>query len=61
MKYKEFWVFLFFLGLFLFNWPFLDIFSLVLPYYFFGLWSLFILVVCIVASLKETEGRGRDV
>lgn len=61
MKNKEFWVFLFFLGALLFNWPFLDIFSLILPYYFFGLWSLFILVVCIVATLKETEGRDTDV
>jgi len=61
MKNKEFWVFLFFLGVFLFNWPFLNIFSLILPYYFFGLWSLFILVVCIVATLKETEGRDTDV
>jgi len=61
MKNKEFWVFLFFLGTFLFNWPFLDIFSLVLPYYFFAVWSLFILIVFIVATLKETEGRDSDV
>jgi hypothetical protein len=61
MKNKEFWVFLFFLGTLLFNWPFLDIFSLVLPYYFFGLWGLFILVVCIVSSLKEPKGRKTDV
>ncbi len=61
MKNKEFWVFLFFLGTLLFNWPFLDIFSLVLPYYFFGVWSLFILVVFIVATLKENKGRGTDV
>jgi len=61
MKNREFWVFLFFLGTLLFNWPFLDIFSLVLPYYFFGVWSLFILLVCIVATLKETKDRGTDV
>ncbi|MBI5848418.1 MAG: hypothetical protein HZB31_10820 [Nitrospirae bacterium] len=61
MKNKEFWVFLFILGALLFNWPFLDIFSLVLPYYFFGVWSLFILVVCIVASLKGNKGRDTDV
>ena len=57
MKNREFWVFLFFLGTILFNWPFLDIFSLVLPYYFFGLWSLFILLVATVATLKESKGR----
>lgn len=61
MKNKEFWVFLFFLGTLLFNWPFLDIFSLVLPYYFFGLWSLFILVVCIVASMREAKDRNTNV
>jgi len=61
MKNREFLVFLFFLGTLLFNWPFLDIFSLVLPYYLFGVWSLFILLVCIVATLKETEDRGTDV
>jgi hypothetical protein len=61
MKNKEFWIFLFFLGTLLFNWPFLDIFSLVLPYYFFGVWSFFILVVGIVATLKETKGRDTDV
>ena len=44
MNNREVWVFLFLLGLLLFNWPFLDIFSLSLPYYLFGLWGLFILV-----------------
>jgi len=61
MKNKEFWVFLFFIGTLLFSWPFLDIFSLVLPYYFFAAWSLFILVVYLVTSLKETKGRDTDV
>lgn len=61
MKNREFWVFLFFLGTLLFNWPFLDIFSLVLPHYFFTVWILFILLVYIVATLKETKGRDTDV
>ncbi len=61
MKNKEFWVFLFFLGTLLFNWPFLDIFSLVLPYYLFCVWSLFILVVCIVSTSNKTKGRDTDV
>lgn len=61
MKNKEFWVFLFFMGAFLFNWPFLDIFSLVLPYYLFGVWSLFIFVVFIVSTLKGAKGRDKDV
>lgn len=61
MKNKEFWVFLFFLGTLLFNWPFLDIFSLVLPFYFLVAWGLFILIVGIVANLKKTEDRKTDV
>ncbi len=61
MKYREFWVFLFFLGILLFNWPFVDIFSLVLPHYFLAVWSLFILVVFVVATVMEIKGRDTDV
>ena len=61
MNNKEFWVFLFFLGTLLFNWPFLDIFNMVLPYYFLGVWGLFILVVCIVVTINEKTGKNNDV
>jgi len=61
MNNKEFWVFLFFLGTLLFNWPFLDIFNMVLPYYFLGVWGLFILVVCAVVTINEKTGKNNDV
>lgn len=61
MNNKEFWVFLFFLGALLFNWPFLDIFNMVLPYYFLGLWALFILVVCVVVTVSNKRGKNNNV
>lgn len=61
MNNKEFWVFLFFLGALLFNWPFLDIFNMVLPYYFLGLWALFILVVCVVVTVSNKRGKDNNV
>ena len=61
MDKKEFWLFLFFLGTLLFNWPFLDIFNMVLPFYFLGVWGLFILVVCVVVTIGEKRGKNRDV
>jgi len=42
---KELWPFLFIMGMLLLNWPFLDVFSLSLPYYLFGVWGLFIIVM----------------
>lgn len=61
MNNKEFWVFLFFLGTLLFNWPFLDIFNMVLPYYFLGVWGLFILAVCVVVTINKKTGKDGDV
>jgi hypothetical protein len=57
MRNKEVWFFLFFLGTLLFNWPFLDIFSMSLPVYLFGTWAVFILMVNILirSSLKEDK------
>jgi hypothetical protein len=57
MRNKEVWFFLFFLGTLLFNWPFLDIFSMSLPVYLFGTWAVFILMVSILirSSLKEDK------
>jgi hypothetical protein len=42
MGNKEIWLFLFFLGVLLFNWPFLSIFGGSLPYYLFIMWGVFI-------------------
>jgi hypothetical protein len=61
MNNKEFWIFLFSFGVLLFNWPFLDIFNMVLPLYFLGVWGLFILVVSVVVTISETRGKDGDV
>jgi hypothetical protein len=61
MNNKEFWIFLFCFGVLLFNWPFLDIFNMVLPLYFLGVWGLFILVVSVVVTISERRGKDGDV
>jgi len=45
MGNKELWFFLFLCGVLLFNWPFLEIFDLSLPFYLFGVWGAFIIAV----------------
>lgn len=45
----------FFLGTLLLNWPFLDIFSLSLPYYLFGVWGLFIIVMGFFISKTDKQ------
>ena len=45
MGNKELWFFLFLCGVLLFNWPFLEIFDLYLPYYLFGVWGALIIAV----------------
>lgn len=55
MNNKELWPFLFFLGTLLLNWPFLDIFSLSLPYYLFGVWGLFIIVMGFFISKTDKQ------
>jgi len=57
MKNKEIWVFIFFLGTLLLNWPFLEIFSMMLPLYLFGVWGLFILVVSIFINIFARENK----
>lgn len=54
-------MFLFVLGTLLFNWPFLDIFNMVLPSYFLGAWGLFILVVYVVVTVNKKTGKNGDV
>jgi len=56
MNNRERWVFLFLLGLLLFNWPFLEIFSLSLPYYLFGIWGLYVLMLHIVVTVIQRRG-----
>jgi len=61
MNSKELLPFLFLIGMLLFNWPLLDIFSISLPYYLFGVWGLFIVVVGILITLIRRRETDRDV
>ncbi|MDA8104113.1 MAG: hypothetical protein M0Z71_01910 [Nitrospiraceae bacterium] len=56
MNNRERWFFLFLVGTLLFNWPFLSIFSLSLPFYLFGLWAAFIIVISLF--IRKTNNRG---
>jgi len=60
MKNREFWFFLFFLGVSLFNWPFLDMFGMSLMYYFPIVWLLFIFVVSMAIRVSDREDRVRN-
>ena len=57
MNNKELWPFLFILGTLLLNWPFLDIFNLSLPYYLFGVWGLFIIVMGFFISKTNKQNN----
>lgn len=59
MSNKELWPFLFLIGTLLLNWPFLDIFSLSLPYYLFAVWGLFIAGVGIFVRKTGREDKDR--
>ena len=61
MGNKELWFFLFFFGVFLFNWPFLEIFEHSLPYYLFIVWGAFIVVVVAVIRKMNNKQGGRRV
>ena len=60
MNSKELWAFLFLVGALLFNWPFLNIFNMSLPYYLFGLWGVFIALVAFLISADKGRS-GKDV
>lgn len=53
MKNKEVWPFIFLVGLLLFNWPIVNLFEAVLPYYLYVTWSCFILAIGLLAGLKS--------
>ena len=56
---KDILVFLFFLGILLFNWPFLVIFGLSLPYYLFGVWGIFIIIIGITINKAGKPRNNR--
>ena len=59
MSNKEIWFFLFFFGVLLFNWPFLEVFALSLPYYLFIIWGVFIIVVFVVIKKINKQSSWR--
>lgn len=59
--HKETWPFLFFLGVFLFNWPFLDLFRAFMPYYIFVVWGLFILAIGLLINYSNRKKKDFDV
>ncbi len=61
MNSRELLPFLFLIGMLLFNWPLLDIFGMSLPYYLFGAWGLFIIVVGLLITVTRKENKGKDV
>lgn len=59
MGAKEFWVFIFSLGLLLINWPFLYIFGSSLPAYLFLVWGGFILLLGLsIARIHKKSKPG---
>jgi hypothetical protein len=61
MKNKELWPFLFFVGLLCFNWPMMDLFAAVLPYYLYSVWALFILTIGWLITLKQRRDKEQNV
>ena len=55
MGNKELWFFLFLCGVLLFNWPFLEIFDLSLPFYLFGVWGALIIAVGFVIKKMNRQ------
>lgn len=52
---NEIVIFIFLLGLLIFNWPFMKIFNFSLPIYLFVFWFLFIAVIMIYSFVKKTD------
>jgi len=55
---RDIWIFLFFIGLLLFSWPFLSIFKDSLPIYLFAGWFIFIVLIFIASIFSEREDSG---
>jgi ABC-type uncharacterized transport system fused permease/ATPase subunit len=55
---KDIWVFLFFSGMLLFNWPIISIFKDNFTIYPFLVWIILILLIFITTFLTEKEDRG---
>jgi hypothetical protein len=53
---RDFWIFLFVIGLILFSWPFMSIFMDDLVLYLFSAWLLLIVLVFLAVRRKGNEG-----
>jgi hypothetical protein len=61
MNNKEIWIFVFFVGTLLFNWPILETVKAVLPYYLYGAWALFVATLALLVYLKKNGKGDKDV
>ena len=61
MKNKEVWPFIFLIGLLAFNWPMIDLFEAVLPYYLYSTWVLFIVVIGVLSTVKGRAEKNKNV
>ncbi len=55
---RDVWIFLFLLGLVVFNWPFISIFRENFTIYPFVVWFLLILAIILTNLLPDREDRG---
>lgn len=55
---REIWLFLFFLGLVLFSWPFLNIFRNRLSLYLYIVWIVFIGFIFFASVFSDREDGG---
>lgn len=55
---NDIWIFLFFLGVIFFGWPFVGIFKSALPAYLFAVWIVFIILLFVASILSEREDGG---
>lgn len=60
MESKELWIFIFLIGIVLFNWPFLHIHGGGLTTYLFGVWILFILVMGVFITILKKHKTDHD-
>ncbi len=55
---KERWVFVFLLGVLVFNWPLLGIFGSSLPYMLYVLWAILIFCIWLLNSIDSGQDNS---
>jgi hypothetical protein len=56
---RDIWIFLFALGVILFNWPLMSIFRYGISRYLFLAWFIFIALIFIATIYKRNKNNGR--